>query len=182
MARKPPEPRDTRGTSGARRGRPPGKAGAVGPSSGARRGRPPGKASAGADAPPSRSNPGAKAPPKRAPVQRKASPAVSPARGGSSGRGRRTGAAALIGPIQQILEQLGELRGILPALQALSAKLDAVVLQQEGARDERDPGDAVPPGVAVQSPAPLSAEDEAVLEKLEKDVPHGEDREPRRSD
>jgi hypothetical protein len=75
--------------------------------------------------------------------------------------------------MQQILEQLGELRGILPALQALSAKLDAV-LRQVGARDERDPGDAVPPGVAVQSPAPLSAEDEAVLEKLENEMPETE--------
>ncbi len=32
---------------------------------------------------------------------------------------------------------------------------------------DRDPGDAVPPGVAPQTPAPLTAEDEAVREQLE---------------
>jgi hypothetical protein len=32
---------------------------------------------------------------------------------------------------------------------------------------ERDPGDAVPSGVAVQHPAPLTAEDEAVKHRLE---------------
>ena len=40
---------------------------------------------------------------------------------------------------------------------------------------ERDPGDAVPPGVAVQSPAPLSAADQAVLEKLETEPPPAEE-------
>jgi len=33
---------------------------------------------------------------------------------------------------------------------------------------QRDPGDAVPPGVAVQTPAPLTTDDNAVLHKLEK--------------
>ena len=32
---------------------------------------------------------------------------------------------------------------------------------------ERDPGDAVPPGVAVETNAPLDAEEEAVKERLE---------------
>lgn len=32
---------------------------------------------------------------------------------------------------------------------------------------ERDPGDAVPPGVAVRTPAPLSEQDRQVQEKLE---------------
>ncbi len=32
---------------------------------------------------------------------------------------------------------------------------------------ERDPGDAVPPGVAVQVPEPLSDSDKKVKEKLE---------------
>ena len=32
---------------------------------------------------------------------------------------------------------------------------------------EHDPGDAVPPGVAVQEPEKLSEEDEKVKEKLE---------------
>ena len=33
---------------------------------------------------------------------------------------------------------------------------------------DRDPGDAVPPGVAPQTPAPLSAEDKAAREALER--------------
>ena len=84
--------------------------------------------------------------------------------------------------MQQILERLDELRGIIPALQALSAKLDAVS-RQVGAPGERDPGDAVPPGVAVQSAEfLLSAEDEAALEKLEQDVSHDQDTKQWRSD
>jgi chromosome segregation ATPase len=35
---------------------------------------------------------------------------------------------------------------------------------------DRDPGDAVPPGVAVQSPEPLSHEDERVLEHLNEEL------------
>ena len=66
-------------------------------------------------------------------------------------------------------------------MQALDAKLDAVLRQVE-ARGARDPGDGVPPGVAVQSPAPLSTEDQAVLEKLESEAPPAEGTEPQRSD
>ena len=88
-------------------------------------------------------------------------------------RGRKAGAAELTGQIQQILDELSELRGIQTAMQALDAKLDAVLRQVE-APGGRDPGDAVPPGVAVQSPAPLSAEDQAVLEKLETEPPPAE--------
>jgi hypothetical protein len=66
-------------------------------------------------------------------------------------------------------------------VQTLSAKLDAV-LRQIGAPGERDPGDAVPPGVAVQDAAPLAAEDQAVLEKLENEGPEAKDTEPRTSD
>jgi len=58
-------------------------------------------------------------------------------------------------------------------MQALDAKLEAVLRQVE-ARGTRDPGDGVPPGVAVQSPAPLSTEDQAVLEKLENHAPPAE--------
>lgn len=36
---------------------------------------------------------------------------------------------------------------------------------------ERDPGDAVPPGVAPAEPVPLSEEDRAVLEKLRRQSP-----------
>ena len=109
----------------------------------------------------------------------KASPAPAPR--GTSGRGRKAGAAELTGQIQQILDELSELRGIQTAVQALDAKLDAVLRQVE-ARGGRDPGDAVPPGVAVQSPAPLSTEDQAVLEKLENEGPPAERTEPQRSD
>jgi hypothetical protein len=89
--------------------------------------------------------------------------------------------AALTAQMQQILNELGELRGIKTAVQTLSAKLDAV-LRQVGAPGERDPGDAVPPGVAVQSAAPLSTEDRAVLETLENEGSKAEDTEPRTPD
>ena len=82
--------------------------------------------------------------------------------------------------MQQILDELGELRGITIAVQALGAKLDAV-LRQVGSPVERDPGDAVPPGVAVQSPAPLSAADQRVLETLEIEPPETEYTKPRTS-
>ena len=104
----------------------------------------------------------------RAEGRPKASPAPAPV--GTNSRGRKAGGAELTGQIQQILDELSELRGIQTAMQALDAKLDAVLRQVE-ARGGRDPGDAVPPGVAVQSPAPLSTEDQAVLEKLENEGP-----------
>ncbi len=43
---------------------------------------------------------------------------------------------------------------------------------------ERDPGDAVPPGVAVETPAPLTAEDEQIREQLEALSPSGEEETP----
>jgi hypothetical protein len=51
--------------------------------------------------------------------------------------------------------------------------MGGVTMSDEPRRSEteprpRDPGDAVPPGVAVETPAPLSPEDEAVREKLER--------------
>ena len=183
MARKPSEPasRENRSSSGARRGRAPGKA--AGPSFKARRGRPPGKTPAAeAETPPSRTKRQAKAPSTRTSMRRTPKPATAPVRRPASGRGRvRSSTEALTAQMQQILDELGELRGLKTAVQALSAKLDAV-LRQVGASDERDPGDAVPPGVAGQSTAPLSAEDQAVLEKLETEVPETGDTEPRRSD
>ena len=82
--------------------------------------------------------------------------------------------------MQQILDALGELRGITIAVQALGAKLDAV-LHQVGTASERDPGGALPPGVAVQSTGPLSAADQPVLEELEHEGPEAEDTKPRTS-
>lgn len=82
--------------------------------------------------------------------------------------------------MKQMLDQLSELTEIKVLVQALSAKLDTV-LQQQGASDEHDPGDAVPPGVAVQAAAPLSAEDQAVLEKLEEE-PKAADPESQQAD
>jgi hypothetical protein len=182
MARKPPEPasRETSSRAGARRGRPPGKA--PGPGFKARRGRPPGKPpGAEADTPPSRAKRQAKAPSKRASVRRIAKPAPAPVTRRASGQRRgRSSAEALAGQMQQILDELGALRGITSAVQGLGAQLDAV-LRQVGARIERDPGDAVPPGVAVQSPAPLNAADQAVLEKLETEPQETEDTKPRTS-
>ena len=66
---------------------------------------------------------------------------------------------------QQIRDELGELR---TALQELSGKLGALL--QTSASGERDPGDAVPPGVAVHSPAPLTAEEQEGRQKLEHEL------------
>ena len=155
----------------------------AGPSFKARRGRPPGKPPrAEADTPPSRAKRQAKAPSKQASVRRTAKPATASVRQRASGQRRvRPSAEALAGQMQQVLDQLGELRGITIAVQALDAKLNSV-LRQAAARGERDPGDAVLPGVAAQSPAPLSTEDQAMLEKLENEVPETEDTKPRTSD
>ena len=114
-------------------------------------------------------------------MRRTAKPATAPVTRQASGQGRvRPSTEALTAQMQQILDELGALRGITSAVQALSAKLDAV-LRQVGAPGERDPGDAVPPGAAVQSAAPQRAEDQAVLEKLENAAPDTEDTEPRTS-
>lgn len=70
-----------------------------------------------------------------------------------------------------------QLDGIRSELQALNRRIDqligAVVARAPGGSDyaagrDRDPGDAVPPGVAVQSPVPLEPGDEAALHELEK--------------
>ena len=108
-------------------------------------------------------------------MRRTAKPANALAKRRASGQRRvRSSAEAFTGQMQRILDELGELRGITIAVQELGAKLDAV-LRQVGAPVEHDPGDAVPPGVAVQSPAPLSAADQAVLETLETKPPETED-------
>ena len=107
-------------------------------------------------------------------MRRTAKPATASVRRQASGQRVRPSTEALTGLIQQILDALGELRGIPIAVQALGAKLDAV-LRQVGSPGERDPGDAVPPGVAMQSPAPLNAADQAVLEKLETEPPPAEE-------
>src|SRR6185437_7153937 len=103
---------------------PPGKA--AGPSFKARRGRPPGKPpGAEADTPPSRAKRQAKAPSKRASVRRTAKPATALAKRRASGQRRvRSSAEALTGHMQQILDELGELRGITIVVEAVVPKLD----------------------------------------------------------
>jgi hypothetical protein len=49
-------------------------------------------------------------------------------------------------------------------------------------RSSASPFSAMPPGVAVQSAATLSTEDQAVLEKLENEGSKAEDTEPRTPD
>jgi hypothetical protein len=109
-------------------------------------------------------------------MRRSAKPVTASGNRRGSGRMHES-EAALAAQMQQILNELGELRGLKTAVQTLSAKLDAV-LREVGAPGERDPGDAVPPGVAVQSAAPLNAEDQAVLEKLENEGREAEQRTP----
>ena len=63
-------------------------------------------------------------------MRRTAKPATAPVKRQASGQRRvRSSAEALTGQMQQILDELGELRGITIAVQALGAKLDAVLRQ-----------------------------------------------------
>jgi hypothetical protein len=167
MARKPPEPvsRESPSSAGARRGRPPGKA--ARPSFTAR-------ASAG-----------------QAARGRGRAPAFPRQTAGESAIPARVGAAH-----RQVRPRSGDAAGQRPTSWPLhrrdTHRADAAdpgragraarhpdrgagarhqarrrVARQVGSPGERDPGDAVPPGVAVQSPAPLNATDQAALEKLE---------------
>ena len=84
------------------------------------------------------------------------------------------------------------LEGLTEQMEVLTARLDAlnqrfdefsrrVLDELRAGRDGRggggpagrefDPGDAVPPGVAPLTPAPLTEEDRKVLDKLEHDLP-----------
>lgn len=70
---------------------------------------------------------------------------------------------------------LSRLDAIHSELQALNRGIDRLISAVRGrapgqysAGRDRDPGDAVPPGVAVQSPVPLEPGDEAALHELEK--------------
>lgn len=82
---------------------------------------------------------------------------------------------------------MSQLDAIRSELQALNGRIDQLIGAVMGratddgeaeysAGRDRDPGDAVPPGVAVQSPVPLEPGDAAALHELEK-LPK---REPRR--
>ena len=62
----------------------------------------------------------------------------------------------------------------LAALEARVARLEEQVgrLARGGRRGrDIDPGDAVPPGVAVLEPEPMDAEAEAALDAIEKHIP-----------
>src|SRR5689334_3946255 len=123
MARKPVEPRQTRRTSGTKRGR----------SSEVERT----KSAGGA-------------------TKHGVSGQRPPTKPGLLVTGTRRAATeeGFAAQLQQISGELGSLRS---AVQELGAKLDAV-LRAAGLPGERDPGDAVPPGVAVQFAEPLSPE------------------------
>ncbi len=61
------------------------------------------------------------------------------------------------------------------ALQSAAAKKDKKPVKPTGAKRQSrgvDPGDAVPPGVAVQEPEPLDNEAETALENLEEHLGH----------
>lgn len=77
-----------------------------------------------------------------------------------------------------IAEGIGALGELRTEVHRMSGRLDQLAAsqsnagQQAGAEDyafgrDRDPGDAVPPGVAVTSPTPLTETDEAALQSLE---------------
>ncbi len=83
-----------------------------------------------------------------------------------------------------------QLDAILAELQALNRRIDQLIgavrdrAPGEGGSEyspgrDRDPGDAVPPGVAVQSPVPLAPGDKAVLRELERLPRRAPQRKPR---
>src|SRR5690348_4871462 len=109
--------------------------------------------------------------PRRQPPTRAANK-IRSARTGTRRAATEEGFAA---QLQQISGELGSLRS---AVQELGVKLD-LVLRFAGLPGERDPGDAVPPGVAVQFPEPLSPEDQAIQDKLEHDMPNTAEPEPK---
>lgn len=112
----------------------------------------------------------------KAKTQKAAQAAPAPA------EAREQGAAGALDAVMARLEDLGRGLGGIAQLRAdvqgLSRRIDdlAALVAGQGqapaasaapAAPERDPGDAVPPGVAVQDPAPLTPGDEAVLHTLE---------------
>jgi hypothetical protein len=105
-------------------------------------------------------------------MRRTAEPVTALAMRRGSGRIKES-EAALTAQIKQILT---ELRGIKTAVQTPRRQARRRVATL-GASGERDPGDAVSPGVAVQSAPPLSAEDKAVLDKLESEAPEAKNTE-----
>jgi hypothetical protein len=71
--------------------------------------------------------------------------------------------AAKIGELEEHVAQLEKKL----ASQATAATRSAKAPRVKRASLEIDPGDAVPPGVAVEDPAPMDAEAEAAFENLE---------------
>lgn len=64
-----------------------------------------------------------------------------------------------------VLAQLAALR---QEMSALREEVRAMTRRPQSRRPSLDPGDAVPPGVAVQEPEPLRAEDKKALRSLER--------------
>ena len=67
-----------------------------------------------------------------------------------------------------MLDQINALREEVRELREEFRALDQRRAPRRGERASRDPGDAVPPGVAVQDPAPLSAKERRVRRNLER--------------
>ena len=129
----------------------------------------------------------------QAPARRRSSKAAAPdeaaahlkapsARDAEPDRGSGPAPDALTARLDAIAQGLAELPGLRAEVRALGERVEqlAAVMIGQGrvgvnvetplppaGRDDRDPGDAVPPGVAVQSPASLTGNDAAVLHRLE---------------
>lgn len=67
--------------------------------------------------------------------------------------------------LDALMREMGELRG---AITALTDQIAATGRRRAPAAGRRDPGDSVPPGVAVQSPTPLSEDDRKTLGRLKR--------------
>ncbi len=100
----------------------------------------------------------------------------------AAGAGREDRASRALDAIrtlgEMIADGIGTLAGLRAEVQQMNGRLDQLAASrpnagQAGAADDyqagrdHDPGDAVPPGVAVMSPVPLTKTDEAALHSLE---------------
>ena len=80
-------------------------------------------------------------------------------------------ASARISELEMQVEQLEKTAAMQAPVVARQAKAGKPPRAERKSR-EIDPGDAVPPGVAVQQPAPLDQEAETALENLEEHLGH----------
>lgn len=149
----------TRAATGRPRGRPPGSVSSKAPARTAPKATPTSRAAAKAPAP--KISKGEL----RAEVEKlERSNATLRTKIREAGRAAKAAAAR----IEELEQQVARLEKAASRERAKAERGTARARSARRERPERDPGDAVPPGVAVAEPAPLDEQAEAALERLEK--------------